>query len=179
MTFEKGSLSYIGSNAFYQCNKLINITLPDTLRIIADYAFYECRRLADITVPQNVAYIGENAFYETVWLKDNKDEFIVAGDGILVQYNGMSSNIVFPDGIKRIHDFKFFNKYLINSVTIPESVEIISTKAFVSKITSTDSSGNETTAYRFRYLTIKGVSGSFAEQFAMREYYTWSPIKEK
>lgn len=179
VVFEAGNLSYIGSNVFYQCNKLTSISLPESLRIIADYAFYECRRLADISIPKNTAYIGENAFYETPWLKDNKDDFIVAGDGILVQYNGMASDIVFPDTVKRIHDFKFFNKYLIKSVTLPESVEIISTKAFVYKVTGKDSSGNETTAYRFRYLTVKGIAGSFAEQFSKREYYTWSPMKAK
>lgn len=41
----------IGSMSFYACKQLTEVTLPPTLRAIADRAFLACVRLADIKIP--------------------------------------------------------------------------------------------------------------------------------
>lgn len=38
------------------------IHLPEHLKVIGDYAFYNCNRLKKVTIPESVTLIGENAF---------------------------------------------------------------------------------------------------------------------
>ena len=51
----------IGEMAFYNCTHLTFATLPDSLKTIAKYAFYSCA-LTSISLPKAVTSIGEGAF---------------------------------------------------------------------------------------------------------------------
>lgn len=51
----------IGEMAFYNCTHLTSATLPDSLKTIAKYAFYGCA-LTSISLPKAVTSIGEAAF---------------------------------------------------------------------------------------------------------------------
>ena len=52
----------IGYRAFYYCENLNEVTLPNGILSINDYAFYECDSLAEIVIPDSVTYIGEESF---------------------------------------------------------------------------------------------------------------------
>ena len=52
----------ISSGCFYDCLKLNNVTLPQSLKTIEDQAFYHCDNLAGITIPPGVATLGHSAF---------------------------------------------------------------------------------------------------------------------
>ena len=54
-------VSLIGSSAFYECNKLVNVSLPDGLEIIGDKAFWLCSSLTSITLPESLIRIGNGA----------------------------------------------------------------------------------------------------------------------
>ncbi|MDE7386997.1 MAG: leucine-rich repeat domain-containing protein [Muribaculaceae bacterium] len=57
------SVDEIENGAFEQCRALIRVTLPYyTLKTIGDNAFHECTRLNDITLPYSLVSIGDNAF---------------------------------------------------------------------------------------------------------------------
>lgn len=58
------NLYYIGSEAFYGCKGLTTLNIPDSLESIGDKAFYGCTGLTSITIPQNVRTIGDMAFAE-------------------------------------------------------------------------------------------------------------------
>ena len=61
--FEEGStIEAINKQTFYSCDKLTNITLPNTITIIDNEAFKGCDLLETITVPDGVIYIGNMAF---------------------------------------------------------------------------------------------------------------------
>jgi hypothetical protein len=53
----------IGSNAFFQCRSVTNITIPGGVTSIGDTAFYGCSGLASVTIPNTVGTIGTGAFY--------------------------------------------------------------------------------------------------------------------
>ena len=55
-------VSSIGSNAFYDCSGLTEITIPNSVNSIGNYAFYLCHGLSSITIPNSVTSIGKGAF---------------------------------------------------------------------------------------------------------------------
>lgn len=66
--FEIGSrLIRIGVNAFYGCDRLKGISLPDSLEVIEDGAFYGATSLtrAETTIYSRLVSIGKYAFYGT------------------------------------------------------------------------------------------------------------------
>lgn len=52
----------IFQGAFYNCNNLTNILLPDELTAIGTNAFYNCSALTQLTVPTEVTSVQQNAF---------------------------------------------------------------------------------------------------------------------
>ena len=52
----------IGHHAFYDCESLTSIKLPDGLKEIEDWAFYRCSSLESINLPNGLEEIGEHAF---------------------------------------------------------------------------------------------------------------------
>ena len=57
-------MTSIGDSAFYCCDSLTNITIPDSVTSIGDNAFYCCDSLTNITIPDSVTSIGDYAFYD-------------------------------------------------------------------------------------------------------------------
>lgn len=61
--YEGKAVTSIANYAFYDCDELTSITIPDSVKSIGDYAFYNCSSLTSITIPDSVTSIGEHAFY--------------------------------------------------------------------------------------------------------------------
>ena len=107
--FEKNSkLKYIDDEAFYWCDSLKSIVIPDSVTSIGDYAFYYCSRLTNITLPENATSIGHGAF----------------------GYCESLTNIIIPDGVTSIGDEAFNSCKSLTSIVIPNSVTSIGNKAF-------------------------------------------------
>lgn len=71
VTFEEGSkLSVIKDSAFYNCEELTYLALPDSLHTIEKYAFLDCVKLPFIYIPENVKEIGSYAFLGCQSLKN-------------------------------------------------------------------------------------------------------------
>lgn len=52
----------IGDFAFYECKKLINITMPESLVSIGDHSFFWCTNLNEILIPEGVESVDTCAF---------------------------------------------------------------------------------------------------------------------
>lgn len=56
------TVTEIGENAFYYCDRLASITLPSNLQKISDRMLNSCVSLTSITIPASVTEIGSQAF---------------------------------------------------------------------------------------------------------------------
>lgn len=56
-------VAYIADEAFYQCDSLASVTLPNSVTSIGKSAFSWCGSLASVTLPDSVTFIGDSAFY--------------------------------------------------------------------------------------------------------------------
>jgi hypothetical protein len=61
-----GSVKVIGANAFANCSLLVGTVINEGVMEIADGAFNACDRLADVSVPASVITIGEGVFPDRV-----------------------------------------------------------------------------------------------------------------
>ncbi len=59
---EGKTVTSIGESAFYGCDGLTGITIPNTVTSIGVEAFYNCTGLSSITIPESVISIGDDAF---------------------------------------------------------------------------------------------------------------------
>ncbi len=138
------SVTSIGGSAFYDCTSLTSITIPDSITSIGDWTFHNCTSLTSITIPDSVTSIGEYAFNNCTSLISVYISDLAAWCGIDFGYydsnplyyadnlyiNGeLATDVVIPDGVKRIADYGFSCKN-ITSVTIPNSVTSIGKYAF-------------------------------------------------
>ena len=57
------SVTYIGYLAFSSCSSLTSISIPNSVTSIGYSAFSSCSRLTSITIPNSVTSIGESAFF--------------------------------------------------------------------------------------------------------------------
>lgn len=57
------TVKYIDSKAFDGCSSLTSITIPNSVVEIGEYAFRDCKNLTSITLSQNVTRIGNYAFW--------------------------------------------------------------------------------------------------------------------
>ena len=59
----------IDCEAFTDCKSLTSITIPDSVKVIANMAFYRCSSLTEITIPNSVKSLGHNAFSNCISLE--------------------------------------------------------------------------------------------------------------
>ena len=123
-----GNCVSVAPYAFLRCKTAKMIRTSSELISVGAGAFYDCSHLESVDLPSSVSYIGAYAFDGTPFI-DRLGEFAVLGDGILVRYSGASSDVVIPDGVRRIGSHCFVSSKL-KSVAIPESVYSIDPYAF-------------------------------------------------
>ncbi len=93
----------IGDSAFNGCSSLASIELPNSVIDIGDGAFYYCNSLTSIEIPKNVKSIGQMAFMDCKKL----------------------TSIEIPGGVTRIEAYTFSECHKLKSIAIPVSVTII------------------------------------------------------
>lgn len=125
----------IGEFAYARAS-LASARIPDGVEEIGYAAFYHCDELTDVVIPNSVRTIGVSAFDKTPWLSGWKanageaGEFLVVGDGILLAYRGRGGEVSIPDSVKKIGPEAFRGLSSITAVRIPDSVQEIGEGAF-------------------------------------------------
>ena len=98
----------IGNGAFWGCESLVNINIPNSVTTIGHSAFVSCDSLTSINIPNSVTTIGDLAFWGCYSL----------------------TNINIPNSVTMIGDSAFASCDSLTSITIPNSVTTFGKEAF-------------------------------------------------
>ena len=126
------SVTSIGNAAFYNCTGLTSVTIPNSVTSIGSGAFSNCTGLTSITIPNSVTSFGENVFRGTAWYNNQPDGLVYAGK-VAYKYKGTmpsGTSIVLKEETKVIAGAAFQDCTGLTSVTIGNSVTSIGNAAF-------------------------------------------------
>lgn|GEM_PF-6002286 len=137
------TVTRIDSKAFMDCNGILSITIPDTIKYIGNNAFSNCTMIERITLPYSVTNIGNRIFDGCEKLTavnvDEYNDYFSSLDGVL--YNKDKTELVLcpigiglksftvPGHVKKIREYAFYSSKL-ERVEIPSSVISIGKYAF-------------------------------------------------
>ncbi len=125
------SVTSIGDSAFYDCETLTSIEIPDSVTSIGEWAFRACKSLTSINIPSSVTCIGSQAFQECRELTN-----ISIPEGVTsIEYATFAScenlmSITLPEGTTSIGQSAFFNCKKLTNITLPEGITSIGEQAF-------------------------------------------------
>lgn len=130
----------IADYAFYRCESLAGIEIPNSIVSIGYQAFYCCFSLVDIEIPSSVAYIGGGAFYACVNIKSitvasgntnyySSGNCLIETDSNVLIYG--CKNSVVPNDITHIGSGAFYACTGLVSIEIPAGVMRIGNGAFL------------------------------------------------
>lgn len=109
----------IAKNAFYYCNALESVTIGKNVSYVDLAAFMGCEKLNSISVVEDNPYLDS---------RDNCNAIIQTATNTLLFGNHAST---IPASVKHIRDWAFWGVIFENtSITIPNGVETIGSKAF-------------------------------------------------
>ena len=125
----KSGINEITNCAFYKCNSLKTISIPNTVTNISTNAFNDCSSLEKIIVEENnQKYISiEGVLY-------NKDKTKI----IHYPVNNSINNYTIPNSITSIESYKFRGCGSLTTIEIPDSVTSIGSSAFSGCISLTN-----------------------------------------
>lgn len=125
----------IGQFAFAR-SSLVGITAPEGLTDIAYGAFYHCDNLLEVTLPETVMNVEPKAFVYTAWVDEflNGDtsvegDFLIEG-GVLVAYRGNGATVEIPEGVRVIAGEAFADHTEITALSLPDSLQVVGEAAF-------------------------------------------------
>jgi len=116
-----GAMSHLDSElncfSFNNCQRLMSITIPDSVTNISYAAFFNCNRLTSIRIPKHIKSIGGD-FTTFRHMANN----IASG-----AFNGCSrlTNIAIPNGVTFISQWAFSVCSNLTSIVIPSSIRAI------------------------------------------------------
>ena len=121
----------IGDSAFWGCESLTSINIPNSVATIGEGAFYVCNSLTSINIPNSVTTIGKNAFLgcRSLTSINIPNSVTTIGDSAFDGCESLTS-INIPNGVTTIENGAFLGCNSLTSINIPNSVTTIGMYAF-------------------------------------------------
>lgn len=122
------NVSVIGPHAFV-ASKLESIIIPKNVSIIEDRTFYECKNLASVEIKGNIEIIKESAFNGCENLKTVKfNGYVKNIDGYAFEDCKALKSINLKEGLEKIGDSAFVNCKELTSLKLPSTVKILGSR---------------------------------------------------
>ena len=124
------SVTTIGEDAFCNCANLQTVEIPDSVTTIGNSAFYGCHSLSSIEIPGSVSILPYQLFRSCKALTD-----VVLGDGVTIiaqdafGFCSSLTHLTIPDSVTDIVQYAFQYSAL-ESIVIPASVKTLGKNAF-------------------------------------------------
>ena len=104
------------------------------LQKIGYAAFYHCDDLSEVILPDSVNSVEAKAFAHTLWVDGflagtGDSDFLISG-GVLVAYRGNETEVAVPDGVRVIAGEAFADHTEIQRIILPSSLQTINDRAF-------------------------------------------------
>ena len=170
----------------FQYSPLRKIELPDTLEVIPEHAFFNCKNLNSINIPQNVTRIERDAFAACTNLSDvniNENIAYIGPYAFWACYK--LTEVTIPGNVKKIESESFSGNPELKTVKIMDGVDEIGDSAFKgdSGIVCIEipESVTKIGAWAFEdnnKMIIIGKKGSYAEQYAKNCRFTFIDLSE-
>lgn len=114
---------FIEQGAFYGCDFLNSVKVPNTVMYVSGRAFLECNNMTQILIDRTnpFLFVRDNILYEKYEDQINL-LYCPAADG--------RKNIVLKDDVSCIGDGAFANNITLESIVFPSNLTIIDTAAF-------------------------------------------------
>ncbi len=126
-------VTHIGAKAFIRCYLLESVRLPNKLTAIQDYTFSSCNnmKLTSGRLPDGLTSIGYNAFIDCnkLELQTLPETVTYIGPGAFVRCTSLTS-MALPDAVTTIETSTFHGCTGLTEVKIPDTVTSIGTHAF-------------------------------------------------
>ena len=132
-------IKFIGDWAFWDCNGLTSINIPNSVTSIKHYAFSNCSSLTSIDIPNSVTSIEQGTFSDCNSLTNTYIPSSVTSIG-KEAFASCShlTDINIPSSVTSIESQAFMQCLRLKSINIPSSVRSIGKEvfAFCSRLTS-------------------------------------------
>ena len=122
------SVTEIGYRTFSGCTNLSSIEIPDSVTSIGDSAFSGCTSLSSINIPDSVMSIGDSAFSGTQ-LMEIQDGVEYVGKWVVGSDKDITSAEI-KDGTIGIANYAFSGDKSLSGITVPEGLMYIGDSAF-------------------------------------------------
>lgn len=128
----------IGEFAFSMCESLTEVSLPESVEVIADGAFWHCTNLQSIHMPTTAKEVGFSAFAYCASLEELRipDGVTVLPENLFLLCEGLQ-HVTIPNSVTEIEPFAFNQCSGLQEVEIPAGVTEIrqATFAFCTSLT--------------------------------------------
>lgn len=127
-------MTAIGDYCFRGCGSLESIKLPESLVTIGRDCFANCRSIKRINIPESVSEIEQSAFSDCASLEDvrfsDKLRGLAAINAGIFKGCSRLTEVVLPEGVKKICRNAFSGCSQLKKVKLPESARKIENNAF-------------------------------------------------
>ncbi|KAL7559885.1 hypothetical protein ACA910_005382 [Epithemia clementina (nom. ined.)] len=127
-----GGVTQIPDKAFYGCSCLTTVLIEnDKITTVGQFAFYECEKLVEIHLPNSVTAIGEYAFSgcSTLTTLQLPHSLTAIDEGTFSDCPSLTS-VLLPDNMTSIGLYAFYGCRSLTNILLPKSVKSIGEEAF-------------------------------------------------
>ena len=116
----------VDDNAFYECERIVSVQIPSTVKTIGELAFYHCTSLESATFSEGLEIIGDYSFYECYKLKsaDIPASVKIIGECAFSACESLKT-LTLREGLETIRDCAFGGCCSLENFIMPDSVTSI------------------------------------------------------